>query len=50
MVFKAVTYEMLRDEKFQQAVKAGFPYEKFDVLEEFQATPVVQPKMLRAAD
>jgi hypothetical protein len=50
VVFKAVTYEMLRDETFKQAVKAGFPYEEFDLLEEFQAAPAINPKVMRAAD
>jgi hypothetical protein len=50
VVFKAVTYEMLRDETFKQAVKAGFPYEEFDLLEEFQAAPAINPKVMRAAE
>jgi hypothetical protein len=50
VVFKGVTYEMLRDEAFQRAVKQGFPYERFGLLEEFEASPVVGPRTLRAAD
>jgi len=41
---------MLKDDAFRKAVKAAFPYEKFDLLEEFQAAPVVHPHLRQAAD
>ena len=50
VVFKGVTYEMLKDDAFRKAVNAAFPYEKFDLLEEFQAAPVVHPHLRQAAD
>jgi hypothetical protein len=39
VAFKGVTYEMLQDAAFQQAVKDGFPYEHGELSEEFEATP-----------
>ena len=50
VVCKGVTYEMLKDEAFRKAVTKAFPYERFELLDEFEATPAVQARLSRAAD
>jgi hypothetical protein len=50
VAYKGVTYEMLRDKNFQEAVRKAFPYERFELFDEFKASPVVQPRLMRAAD